>query len=538
LQVVLQRTRPVDGSNTSVGVSAAPGRPRQRGKEKDMRTEDGPKGRATKRFSAVREDAAAEAETVTVGAAKTGAATGAAAKTGAAARAGTAAKPGAAATTGAAAETGGVAGAPGPEIPLGSGPPELSRASDPETRRRIRMAAESDLEASRYAHWRGTVTFHDVANAWFNMSDPNLTEELRGEFKTIFPGLLDAFAEPRKGIITAYFCRHIRVAAALTDIGHAAGAPEGVPEATVKGPPPEGIRALLPEEVAAHTNGHADPRVPHGDKPKRQPWYRRCIHFFDPAPASSSAIHIEPTFGDPADWKAKEILFHCLSLHYKALEFLTPQPRKICMRMIFGVIATLLGTLDSRALAHKQGNENVSFGSDPAEVATLERELAQAQAYYKQSAQRQAQLEYLLGMLMAIIPAAIITTIVALTAGLLHKPATVAVLGGAIGAVVSVMSRMSSGSIELTPESGKKTIRALGFMRPVIGGVFGAVVYVFLAGGVIDLVTAPKGEAELAFYGGLGFLSGFSERFAQDVIAQGAAKTQPLPDTAHSPAHQ
>ena len=227
-----------------------------------------------------------------------------------------------------------------------------------------------------------------------------------------------------------------------------------------------------------------------------------------------------------------------MNLHYKALEFLTPQPRKICMRMIFGVIATLLGTLDSRALAHKQGNENVSFGSDPAEVATLERELAQAQAYYKQSAQRQAQLEYLLGMLMAIIPAAIITTIIALTAGLLHKPATVAVLGGAIGAVVSVMSRMSSGSIELTPESGKKTIRALGFMRPVIGGVFGAVVYVFLAGGVIDLVTAPKGEAELAFYGGLGFLSGFSERFAQDVIAQGAAKTQPLPDTAHSPAHQ
>jgi hypothetical protein len=383
------------------------------------------------------------------------------------------------------------------------------------------------------------VTFHDVANAWFNMSDPNLTEELRGEFKTIFPGLLDAFAEPRKGIITAYFCRHIRVAAALTDIGHAAGAPEGVPEATVKGPPPEGIRALLPQEVdpPAYTNGHGDPRKPASQRAARRPWYRRCIHFFDPAPASSSAIHIEPTFGDPADWKAKEILFHCLSLHYRALEFLTPQPRKICMRMIFGVIATLLGTLDARALENKQGRGNRVFGSDPAEVATLERELAQAQAYYRQSAQRQAQLEYLLGMLMAIIPAAIITAIIALTAGLLNKPVTVALLGGAIGAVVSVMSRMSSGSIELTPESGKKTIRALGFMRPVIGGVFGAVIYLFLAGGVVDLVTPPTGSAELAFYAGLGFLSGFSERFAQDVIAEGASKTPQLPDTGHSPAH-
>jgi hypothetical protein len=416
----------------------------------------------------------------------------------------------------------------------GSGPPEIVFEPDPETRNRIQMAAESDLEASRYAHWRGTVTFHDVANAWFNMSDPNLTPELRAEFKTIFPGLLDAFAEPRKGIITAYFCRHIRVAAALTDIGHAAGAPEGVPEATLKGPPPAGIRELLP---AADNNGHGDPigRPPGGERAKRprRNFFRTCLHLFDPAPASSSAIHIEPTFGDPADWKAKEILFHCMNLHYKALEFLTPQPRKICMRMIFGVIATLLGTLDARAL-NKQLDR--PFGSDPTEVATLERELAQAQAYYRASAQRQAQLEYLLGMLTAIIPAAAITAIIAITAGLLDKPATVAVLGGAIGAVVSVMSRMSSGSIELKPESGKKTIRALGFMRPVIGGIFGAVVYVFLAGGIVEIVTPPTGTGELAFYGGLGFLSGFSERFANDVIAQGAAKTPPLPDTARSPA--
>src|SRR3954471_9660537 len=134
-----------------------------------------------------------------------------------------------------------------PVAAMGTAPPDIKLIADPEARRRVAMAAESDLEASRYAHWRGTVTFHDVANAWFNMSDPNLPDELRAEFKTIFPGLLDAFAEPRKGIITAYFCRHIRVAAALTDIGHAADAPEGVPEATLKGPPPAGIAALLPD---------------------------------------------------------------------------------------------------------------------------------------------------------------------------------------------------------------------------------------------------------------------------------------------------
>jgi hypothetical protein len=419
--------------------------------------------------------------------------------------------------------------------------PELKLIADPETRRRVAMAAESDLEAFRYAHWRGTVTFHDVAASWFHMSDPNLPDDLRAEFKELFPGLLDAFAEPRKGIITAYFCRHIRVAAALTDIGHAAGAPEGVPEAELKGPPPAGIVPLLHDAaVEAESNGHADPRA------KRQRWrqrrtreydvsfWRRLLpggpHIFDPAPAASSAIHIEPTFGDPEDWKAKEILFQCLHLHYKALEFLTPQPRKICLRMIFGVITTLLGTLDHRQLERDSGNIPVRpFGADPGEVETLERELAQAKAYYDASAQRQAQLEYLVGMVMFLGLAVAGTAAIALFTPLLDEAATVSVLGGAAGAVVSVMNRMTGGSLKVRPEAGKKTIRALGFMRPVIGAVFGAVVYLFLDGGIVQVLSPPDGGENLAFYAALGFISGFSERFAQDVIAQAAREPDKKP---------
>jgi hypothetical protein len=427
-----------------------------------------------------------------------------------------------------------------------AGTPEIKLIADPETRRRVAMAAESDLEAFRYAHWRGTVTFHDVATCWFHMSDPNLSDDLRAEFKTLFPGLLDAFAEPRKGIITAYFCRHIRVAAALTDIGHAAGAPEGVPEATLKGPPPAGIRQILEQQsVDSESNGHADPRAGtrlwRASRHREQniPFWRRLLpggpRIFEPAPAASSAIHIEPTFGDPEDWKAKEILFQCLHLHYKTLEFLTPQPRKICLRMIFGVITTLLGTLDHRQLERDtEGLPDRPFGSDPKEVETLERELEQAKAYYAASAQRQAQLEYLVGMVMFLGLAVAGIAVIALTSGLLNEAATVSVLGGAAGAIVSVMNRMTSGSLKVRPESGKKTIRALGFMRPVIGATFGAVVYLFLDGGIVQVLSPPDGGANLAFYAGLGFVSGFSERFAQDVIAQASrddkrAKPPPPP---------
>jgi hypothetical protein len=435
-------------------------------------------------------------------------------------------------STGTATTASGATPMTGPGAPNIAGLPVMGmRVADPETRRQIEMAAQSDLEAARYTHWRGTVTFHDVASAWFNMADANLPDDLRAEFKEIFPGLLDAFAEPRKGIVTAYFCRHIRVAAVLTDIGHAAGAPEGVPEASLKGPPPAGIEELLKQQPDAVVHDH-EPRA----KRPRRPFFIRPLHLFDPAPASSSAIHIEPTFGDPADWKAKEILFHCLHLHYKALEFLTPQPRKICMRMIFGVIATLLGTLDQRQLDMASGKTDKPFGSDPEEIKTLERELAQAQAYYRQSAQRQAQLEYLIGMLTFLVLAAIVTVIVEIGTGTLDTPAMLAVLGGATGAVVSVLQRMSSGSLKLNPESGAKTIRALGFMRPVIGAVFGAVVYLFLDGGIVDVLAPPTNGSHLAFYAGLGFLSGFSERFAQDVIEQAVPKSQPPPDTAHLPA--
>jgi hypothetical protein len=41
--------------------------------------------------------------------------------------------------------------------------------------------------------------------------------------------------------------------------------------------------------------------------------------------AASSAIHIELLLGHPEQWEAKELLFDCLDLHYRALEFLHPK---------------------------------------------------------------------------------------------------------------------------------------------------------------------------------------------------------------------
>jgi hypothetical protein len=409
--------------------------------------------------------------------------------------------------------------------PNGNGNGHGAAPDDEDPRALLAIAAASDLEAARYAHWRGRVTFHDVATTWFHMSDPELPAQLRDEFKAMFPGLLDAFAQPRDGIITAYFCRHIRVAAALTDIGHAADASEGVPTAALRGPPPAAIRELLAMQGVEDDDRDGIPDVverPPGRLARLWLRVRAAPHLFEPPTASSSAIHLEPTFGDPVDAKAKEILFQCLHLHYKALEFLTPQPRKICMRLIFGVITSLLGTLDSRKAHGVTG---------PLEVSGLERELRQAKDYYTRSAQRQAQLEYLLGMVGCLVVAGIPLLVAAILTHVLSAAITVAVIGGASGALVSVMNRMTNGRLTLRPESGKKAIRALGVMRPIIGAMFGAVAFLFLEGGILQVLESPR-NANLAFWAGLGFVAGFSERFAQDAIASVAipgARTAPEP---------
>lgn len=430
-------------------------------------------------------------------------------------------------------------------------PPRPPRS---ESRARLAMTAQSDYEVCRYALWRGRVTFHDVAGAWFHMSDPELTEAQREPFKQLFPGLLDAFAEPRGGIITAYFCHNLRVAAALTDIDSAARASEGVPTVARRPPAEAGLQAAPEPPLTAETareeaadGNEATPRrrwwrgppAPQRDAAARDgqapragpPRGQTALRPFRPNPASSSAIHIEPTFGDPADWHAKALLFRCVHLHYRALEFLTPQPRKICMRLIFGVIVALLGTLDS----HRARSVDADIAEEPLQLQTLQREIEEAERYYERAAQRRAQLDYFVGMLMALATAGVLVGLLAIAqVNPLGSALGVSLVAGGIGGVLSVMTRMTSGRLVLRPEAGEWAIRALGGIRPIVGAAFGAAVYLLLAGGIID-VLQPKGDKTL-FYAGLGFLAGFSERFAQDAIA--GATNVATPPIAAPPAGQ
>jgi hypothetical protein len=347
----------------------------------------------------------------------------------------------------------------------------------------------ADIRALEQSLRDDQVTFNDVARAWFHLGDERLTEDQRERCEELYPALLSAFGTPRGGVVTAYLCRNVRVAAALTDIRCAAERGESLP--------------------------HSGCTDDDGDRNG----------------ASSSALHVECALGDPVEPDARAILFSCLELHYRAIEFLTPKPRKICLRMIMGVVTSLLGTLDAR------GADRVPARLERGEIACLKGVIEQARRYYDRSAQRQAQIEYFVGMAggLAILMAGLVAIGAISGARFDHEALLYTPLAGGLGAFVSVLSRMTRGRLVLSYESGRTIMRLLGLIRPLLGAILGAAIYVLLAGGLMTLDT-PKGKSELFFYIGLAFVAGFSERFAQDMVARVPGGVAAAPAPAAAPA--
>jgi hypothetical protein len=64
---------------------------------------------------------------------------------------------------------------------------------------------------------------------------------------------------------------------------------------------------------------------------------------------------------------------------------------------------------------------------------------------------------------------------------------------------------------------------AYGMVRPIIGGIFGMTLFVLLEGGLVPAIEITT-DSELPFYAAVGFLAGFNERWAQDMLAGSARR--------------
>ncbi len=192
----------------------------------------------------------------------------------------------------------------------------------------------------------------------------------------------------------------------------------------------------------------------------------------------------------------------------------------------YNVMTAILSAIaqESRRVSEskKSHDEKRDTRSDAyrASMVVIETDLTRAEALFDAAAQRQAQLSYTKGMLLGATAIGLVSLAIGVAFYLTDTPAAdgVALLAGALGALVSVLQRMTSGSLRLDAHAGNGMLFRFGALRPVIGAILGMAVFAFLAGGLLPAISSAPDE-ELAFFAAVAFLAGFNERFAQDVIA-------------------
>jgi hypothetical protein len=230
--------------------------------------------------------------------------------------------------------------------------------------------------------------------------------------------------------------------------------------------------------------------------------------------------------------KEEELLTSCDGLYWEGIDYLAGGDRSTFVERLYAVASDVLASLDSRrgpggAEAADATGTDGNGGPRSEALAALGRKLDDVRAFYAKAVRKRARLRYLAGVAAGIGATSAFAGILLLilwAAGGVPADERGEIIAswvaGAIGAVVSVMQRVSSDSLELNHEAGRLELWLLGAMRPVVGAVVALALYSLFAGGILDFARPEGASADIYYYAGVGFLSGFSERFAQDMLVR------------------
>ena len=211
------------------------------------------------------------------------------------------------------------------------------------------------------------------------------------------------------------------------------------------------------------------------------------------------------------------LLHDCDDLALQAGEILRGAPRRIALRSAFELESELLAFIE-RTRGRPSKEEIAEF------VADARDRVAAARADYDNAADKIARMVYVTGMVtgVALLPpiAALAGVGIRIFGALdLHSPGVQAfyacMTAGALGAVVSVLSRMSSpAKFGLDPAVGRRSVFFLGLLRPFVGSIFGLALYFLLQSSLLQTSTNNK----FATYVVIAFIGGFSERFTKVML--------------------
>lgn len=253
-----------------------------------------------------------------------------------------------------------------------------------------------------------------------------------------------------------------------------------------------------------------------------------------------------PRFHRATDWATRDqpdiaaALDECETLAVRVEEILRGPSELIALRRITAVASHLLGHVDRewfrRAAPHPPPatSQRVADTAEQKDATTRERnvfvesqraELARIERFYDLMGDGQARILTFWGMALGLGALVLLTGLTVAVMWLVTKldggaggtdreVFAACVIAGAIGAVLSVLTRMASLGRKFTGrhELGRKNVRWIGIYRPFVGGLFGVAAFLLLASGILQTKN-PSGDQKLAYYGILALFSGFFERF-------------------------
>jgi hypothetical protein len=173
-------------------------------------------------------------------------------------------------------------------------------------------------------------------------------------------------------------------------------------------------------------------------------------------------------------------------------------------------------------------------GGPPRDAATIKKiversdaELAAIRHQYQTAGENATRIVYAGGMLRGAVLLALLGGIAGLllwAAGAFQRDATTTwtilatIAAGGIGAAVSVLLRMAKSSFSQDYEIGRKTTRRLAMARPFVGAAFAVMIFLLLKSDLVDIGGFGTKKQTIYFYAAIGFLAGFSERWARVII--------------------
>lgn len=230
------------------------------------------------------------------------------------------------------------------------------------------------------------------------------------------------------------------------------------------------------------------------------------------------------------DWRTSRApkiagaVHECETLAIRAGEILRDATEKVTLHRLFAATSRLLAFVD------KQEKHPMPAQKEMDRVLAGHRsELRSIESYYERAGENAARIIYFQGMALGAFALGLPLAVGAMLGwyadgfGIfdLHESRiqylAVCVTMGALGAIVSVMTRMASaGSFNTDFEVGRKPVRRLGFLRPFIGATFALALYIAVKSNLLELGNVAK--PGIYFFATVSFLAGFSERRAKVLL--------------------